>query len=87
MNPAKLHMTVPVAFRRRAKAPNILVLHRARLNEKDVEQRQGFAVKLSGSFDFRFMPSMLGNREEIASFFFLHYEELVGAVRFELTTF
>jgi len=44
VNPAKLHMTVPVAFRRRAKAPKILVLHRARLNEKDVEQRQGFAV-------------------------------------------
>ena len=44
VNPAKLHMTVPATFRRRAKAPKILVLHRARLNEKDVEQRQGFAV-------------------------------------------
>src|SRR5436305_5386287 len=44
VNPAKLHMTVPAAFRRRAKAPKILVLHRASLNEKDVEKRQGFAV-------------------------------------------
>ena len=44
VSPAKLHMTVPAAFRRRAKTPKILVLHRASLNEKDIEQRQGFAV-------------------------------------------
>ncbi len=44
VNPAKLHMTVPSAFRRSAKVPKILVLHRANLDEKDVEQRQGFAV-------------------------------------------
>jgi predicted transcriptional regulator of viral defense system len=44
VNPARLHMTVPSAFRRSAKVPNILVLHRASLNAKDVEQRQGFAV-------------------------------------------
>jgi predicted transcriptional regulator of viral defense system len=44
VNPAKLHMTVPAAFRRRAKAPKVLVLHRASLAAKDVEQRQGFAV-------------------------------------------
>jgi hypothetical protein len=44
VNPAKLHMTVPAAFRRRAKAPKVLVLHRASLDAKDVEQRQGFAV-------------------------------------------
>lgn len=44
VNPAKLHMTVPSTFRRSAKVPKILVLHRARLNEKDVEQRQGFVV-------------------------------------------
>jgi predicted transcriptional regulator of viral defense system len=43
-NPAKLHVTVPTTFRRNAKAPKILVLHRARLNEKDIEQRQGFTV-------------------------------------------
>jgi predicted transcriptional regulator of viral defense system len=44
VNPAKLHMTVPTTFRRNAKTPKILVLHRARLDGKDIEQRQGFAV-------------------------------------------
>lgn len=44
VNPAKLHMTVPPSFRRSAKVPKLLVLHHASLNEKDVEQRQGFAV-------------------------------------------
>jgi hypothetical protein len=44
VNPVKLHMTVPATFRRRAKLPKILVLHRASLDEKDVEQRQGFAL-------------------------------------------
>ena len=44
INPAKLHMTVPLTFRRNAKPPKILVLHRASLNEKDVVQRHGFAV-------------------------------------------
>lgn len=43
-NPAKLHMIVPSTFRRSAKVPKILVLHRASLNEQEVEQRQGFAV-------------------------------------------
>lgn len=44
VNPAKLHMTVLPTFRRSAKVPKVLVLHRASLNEKDIEQRQGFAV-------------------------------------------
>jgi predicted transcriptional regulator of viral defense system len=44
VNPARLHMTVPVTFRRRAKPSRILVLHRASLDEDEVEQRQGFAV-------------------------------------------
>ena len=44
VNPAKLHMTVPATFRRTAKTPNVLVLHRSRLNEKDIEHRQGFAI-------------------------------------------
>jgi predicted transcriptional regulator of viral defense system len=44
VNPTKLHMTVPTTFRRRAKLPQVLVLHRASLDEKDVEQRQGYAV-------------------------------------------
>ena len=44
LNPAKLHMTVPAAFRRTAKTPNVLVLHRANLSQTDIEPRQGFAV-------------------------------------------
>ena len=44
VNPSKLHLTVPAAFRRRAKVPKILVLHRSLLDKKDVEHRQGFAV-------------------------------------------
>jgi predicted transcriptional regulator of viral defense system len=44
VNPAKLHLTVPATFRRRAKTPKILVLHHANLVEKDIEHRQGFAV-------------------------------------------
>lgn len=43
-NPSKLHMTVPPNFRRTAPTPEVLVLHRARLAEDDVERRQGFAV-------------------------------------------
>jgi predicted transcriptional regulator of viral defense system len=44
LNPAKLHLTVPATFRRRAKAPKILALHRAILSERDVELRQGYSV-------------------------------------------
>ena len=43
VNPAKLHMTVPATFRRTAKTPNVLVLHRSSLNETDIEHRHGFA--------------------------------------------
>ena len=44
LNPARLHMTVPIRFRRSAETPKVLVLHRSSLNEKEVEHRQGFAV-------------------------------------------
>ena len=44
VNPAKLHMTVPTTFRRRAKVPQLLVMHRAILDENDIERRLGFAV-------------------------------------------
>ena len=43
-NPSKLHMTVPSNFRRTASTPELLVLHRARLAEGEIERRQGFAV-------------------------------------------
>jgi predicted transcriptional regulator of viral defense system len=44
INPAKLHMTIPPTFRRSAMVPKILALHRAALDEKDIEKRQGFNV-------------------------------------------
>ena len=44
INPSKLHLSVPPTFRRSATVPSILVLHRAVLEEKDIEQRQGFTV-------------------------------------------
>ncbi len=44
VNPSKLHMTVPSKFRRSAPIPKPLLLHRAMLDKKDVEHRQGFAV-------------------------------------------
>jgi predicted transcriptional regulator of viral defense system len=44
VNPAKLHMIVPPTFRRSAKVPKLLVLHYASINDKDIEQRQGFGV-------------------------------------------
>jgi hypothetical protein len=37
-------MTVPPNFRRTASTPEVLVLHRGRLAEGDIERRQGFAV-------------------------------------------
>jgi predicted transcriptional regulator of viral defense system len=42
LNPAKLHMTVPMDFRRNSEIPGILVLHHADLPEEDVQASQGF---------------------------------------------
>jgi hypothetical protein len=42
LNPAKLHLTVPPAFRRNSDIPGILVLHYADLPESDVQTAQGF---------------------------------------------
>lgn len=44
LNPAKLHMTVPMRFRRSSETPKILVLHHADLPESDVQLAQGFKV-------------------------------------------
>ena len=44
INPAKLHMIVPLTFRRSAQLPKILALHYFTLEGKDVEQRPGFRV-------------------------------------------
>ncbi len=42
LNPARLHMTVPMHFRRNSKIPGILVLHYADLAKSDVQTAQGF---------------------------------------------
>lgn len=44
--PAKLHMTVPPKFRRNAAIPGVLVLHRSRLHDDEIEAMQGFRVTL-----------------------------------------
>lgn len=44
LNPSKLHMTVPMDFRRNSEIPGILVLHYADLPESDVQAAQGFKV-------------------------------------------
>lgn len=42
--PAKMHMTVPEKFRRRAPHPKILVLHFADLSEEDIRSQQGYKM-------------------------------------------
>ena len=42
--PSKLHITVPLNFRRGSGIPEVLILHRAQLPEIDIEIRQGFRV-------------------------------------------
>jgi hypothetical protein len=42
LNPSKLHMTVPMDFRRNSEIPGILVLHYADVPESDVQGAQGF---------------------------------------------
>lgn len=42
--PAKLHMTVPLAFRKTAEVPKILVLHKASVEAADIEEREGYRI-------------------------------------------
>lgn len=42
LNPSKLHMTVPMDFRRNSEIPGVLVLHYADLPENDIQTAQGF---------------------------------------------
>lgn len=44
MMPAKMHMSVPVRFRKKIEIPKILCLHFADLTESNIETRQGFKV-------------------------------------------
>jgi len=43
-NPTKLHMTVPPSFRRRGEMPSVLVLHKAVLEESEIERERGYAL-------------------------------------------
>lgn len=42
--PAKLHMTVPVGFRKSTEVPAVIILHRAQLSEEDIRKKSGYAV-------------------------------------------
>jgi hypothetical protein len=42
LNPAKLHMTVPVHFRRNSKIPTVLILHHGDIAETDVQSGPGY---------------------------------------------
>ena len=42
--PAKMHMSVPMRFRKKIEIPKILCLHFADLTESSIETRQGFKV-------------------------------------------
>ena len=42
--PDRIHMTVPPGFRRNSALPEVLILHRGKLTDGDVEVRQGYCV-------------------------------------------
>ncbi len=42
--PSKLHMTVPISFRRTIKIPEILILHRKKLQTFEIVTKQGYKV-------------------------------------------
>lgn len=42
--PSKLHMSVPVGFRSMAKIPEIVVLHRVKLQSDEIVMKQGYEV-------------------------------------------
>ena len=44
MMSAKMHMSVPMRFRKKIEIPKILCLHFADLTESSIETRQGFKV-------------------------------------------
>lgn len=44
VNPSRLHMTVPPAFRRSAPTPKVLILHRGIIQEDERTLTQGFRV-------------------------------------------
>ena len=43
-NPLKLHLTVPPGFRRNSATPSVLVLHKAKLEPREIVRERGFAM-------------------------------------------
>ena len=70
LQPAKLHMTVPMGFRRRSAIPRILILHRADLPASDVMEMEGYRV----TRPLRAIINLLHNGE-------VHPETLRGGLR------
>ena len=44
VNPSKLHMIVPPGFRRNSETPDVLILHKSRLESHEVVRGRGYAV-------------------------------------------
>ena len=42
--PSKVHITVPKTFRKSAKTPKIVVLHKGEIDESNIEKRDGYNV-------------------------------------------
>ena len=42
LNPSKLHMTVPMDFRRNSEIPGVLILHHGNLTESDIQSGPGY---------------------------------------------
>jgi predicted transcriptional regulator of viral defense system len=43
-NPSKLHMTVPLGFRRNSETPRVLVLHKSTLLSNEVIRERGYSI-------------------------------------------
>jgi predicted transcriptional regulator of viral defense system len=42
--PEKIHMTVPLAFRRHSEIPGVLILHHGKIMPREIEEREGYGV-------------------------------------------
>lgn len=42
--PEKLHLTVPLSFRRHSEIPGVIVLHRGNIIPPEIEEREGYSV-------------------------------------------
>jgi len=73
LQPAKLHMTVPMGFRRRSAIPRILILHQADLPASDVMEMEGYRV----TRPLRAIIDLLHNGE-------VHPETLRGGLQYGL---